>query len=325
MKHSASNGQIMTVLGPISADELGVTLVHEHMAFGFPGWSADETVAPYDPEAIAAKCLSILRDVKAVGVKSVIDATPCDVGGRDPAILKNLAEKSGVHIIATTGLYYEKDGGSSYFKWLQFAQRDVEQDIYELFKQEITAGIGKTGVRAGVIKVSTDDPSISEYEQMVARAAVRAANETGVPIITHCQGSTVGPAQQDLLLRLGANPKKIMIGHQNNSLDVDYHLSQLEKPDFFIAFDRTGSINDPKAEDCLIELIKKGHADRLMISHDSVGVWLGRPIDLGPKAAEWYPTYIHKRLIPKMKAAGVTDAQIQTMLVDNPRRLFAGE
>jgi hypothetical protein len=78
MSPSPSNVKVMTVLGPISADELGVTLVHEHMAFGFPGWSADESVAPYDPKAIEAKCLNILRDIKAVGVKSVIDATPCE-------------------------------------------------------------------------------------------------------------------------------------------------------------------------------------------------------------------------------------------------------
>jgi phosphotriesterase-related protein len=325
MNQSASNGMVMTVLGPIPANELGVTLVHEHMAFGFPGWSADETVAPYDREAIQAKCLTILNDIKAVGVTSVIDATPCDVGGRDPLMLKQLSEKSGVHIIASTGLYYERDGGAAYYKWLQFTKRDIAQDIYELFTQEITNGIGKTGVRPGVIKISTDDPAITDYEQLVAGAAVRAAKETGVPIITHCQGSTVGPAQQELFLRLGANPKRIMIGHQNNSLDINYHLSQLKQPGFFISFDRTGSINGPAAEDCIIELIKQGHADRLTLSHDSIGVWLGRPIDLGPAAADWYPTYIHNKLIPKMTAAGVTDKQIRTMLVDNPRRLFTGE
>ena len=325
MNHSENNGQVMTVLGPISADELGVTLIHEHMVFGFPGWHADETVAHKGPETIEAKCLGVLEDLKAVGIKSVVDATPCDVGGRDPVLLKTLAEKSGVHIIASTGLYFEKAGGAPYYNWLQFAKRDIEQDIYELFIQELTHGVGKTGVRPGVVKVCTDDPEITEYEQLVARAAVRAANETGVPIITHCQGDQVGPAQQDLFLSLGAHSHKIVIGHQNNSLDIDYHLSQLEKPGFFLAFDRTGSINDPKAEDCLIELIKQGHADRLMISHDFSCVWLGRPFDLGPPAADWYPTYIHKKLVPKMKAAGVSDAQIRTMLEDNPRRLFTGQ
>lgn len=314
----------MTVLGPIPSDDLGVTLVHEHMVFGFPGWFADETVAPYDRMAIEAKCLEVLKDIKSVGVQSIIDPTPCDVGGRDATLLKRLSEKSGIHIIAVTGLYYEKDGGAPYYRWLQFADRDIEKDIYELFKTEITTGIGKTGVRPGLIKVATDDPVITEYEQLIMRAAVQVSNETGVPIMTHCQGDTIGPAQQDLFLQLGANPKKIVIGHQNNSADIHYHLSQLEKPGFFLGFDRTGSINGPRAEESLIELIKKGYADRLMISHDSIGFWLGRPFDLGQKAAEWYPTYIHKKLIPKMKAAGITDAQVYTILVDNPRRFFTG-
>jgi phosphotriesterase-related protein len=315
----------MTVLGPISPDELGVTLMHEHFALGLPGWHADETMAPYDREAIESMGLRVLSDIKAVGVNSFVDATPCDIGGRDAAMMKKLSEISGVHIIASTGLYYEKDGGAAYFKFRRFVKRDIEQEIYELFKREITSGIGKTGIRAGVIKVSTDDPSITRYERLVAGAAVRAANETGLPIITHCQANTVGPAQQEMFIDLGANPKKIMIGHQNNSADLDYHLSQLERPGFFLGFDRIGSILGPGAEDCLIELIRKGYADRLMLSHDFIGVWLGRPMDFGSAGAEWYPTYIHKKLIPKMKAAGVTDSQIDAMLVHNPRRLFTGE
>ena len=80
-----------------------------------------------------------------------------------------------------------------------------------------------------------------------------------------------------------------MIGHQNNCADVNYHLSQLEKPCFFLGFDRTGSILGPKAEDCLIELIKKGYADRLLLSHDSIGVWLGRPMDFGPMGRRVVP------------------------------------
>ncbi|MDR3570505.1 MAG: hypothetical protein P4L43_20975 [Syntrophobacteraceae bacterium] len=324
MSRFCGNGEIMTVLGPICAEQLGVTLVHEHFAFGYPGWNA-QTQWPYDREAIEAASLKRLKDIKAVGVNSIIDATPGDVGGRDPLLMKSLAEKSGVHIIASTGLYCEKDGGAPYFKFLRFLRRDIEQDIYELLKTEITSGIGNTGIRPGVIKACTGDPEISGYERLVLRAAVRVSRETGTPIITHCQGATVGPVQQELFARLGANPKKIMIGHQNNSSDINYHLSQLERPGFSLGFDRTGSIMGPAAEGCIIELVKKGYANRLMLSHDSIGVWLGRPLEFGPMGAQWHPTYIHKRFIPKMRAAGVTEDQIHTMLVDNPRRLFTGE
>jgi phosphotriesterase-related protein len=72
----------------------------------------------------------------------------------------------------------------------------------------------------------------------------------------------------------------------------------------------------------MISLVKQGYADRIMLSHDSILVWLGRPMNPPAEWAVWYPTYIHKKLIPKMKAAGVTDEQVNTILVDNPRRLF---
>jgi len=250
------------------------------------------------------------------------------VGGRDPILLRNLAKKSGLNLILATGLYWEGEGGSRYYKWNQMVGRNIEDDIYELFKREITVGIGKSGVKAGVIKLASGDPKISDYEQVVFKAGVRAAKETGVPILTHTQGGTVGPAQQELFLSLGANPKRILIGHQNNSIDVNYHLAQLEKPGFFIGFDRTG-LRDVKAEDCIIELVKKGYANRVLLSHDAIGVWLGRPFTwpAAMKTLEetWYPTYIHKKLVPKMKEAGVTDEQITTMLVENPRRLLTGE
>lgn len=329
----ATAAQVMTVLGPVSADDLGVTLIHEHMAFHWPGWYADESVAPYNRDALEEQILKVLKDVKAVGVKTIVDAGMCDVGGRDPILLRNLARKSGLNIIMSTGLYFEREGASLYFKYRKWIfGANMEQEIYELFKKEITEGAWGTGIKAGMIKLASDDPNITDYEKVVFKAGVRAAKETGVPIITHTQGPHVGPVQQSLFLSLGANPKKIMIGHQNLSDDVNYHLFQLSKPGFYIGFDRLGlgaPWGKPGAEDCIIELIKKGYVNRIMLSHDTIAAWLGRPgivpDAVKPAVENWYPTYIHKKLIPKMKAAGITDEQIKTILVDNPRRFFKGE
>jgi phosphotriesterase-related protein len=322
---SAFAGKVMTVLGPIPSEKMGVTLMHEHFTFAYPGWYGDESVAPYDRKAIEKKCLKFLNDMKAVGVKTVVDPSMNDTGGRDPILMKSLAKKTGMNIIASTGIYVERLGGSGYYKFNKRVGRNIEDDFYELFMKEITVGIHGTGVKAGIIKVASDDPNMTEYEEAVFRAAVRAHKATGLPITTHTEGGTVGPKQQELLLKLGANPKKIIIGHQNNSVDIKYHLSQLEKPGFYIGFDRTGLRNVPKAEDNIIELVKMGYANRLTMSHDAIGVWLGRPFDTKSFPATWYPTYIHKTVIPKMKAAGITDEQIKTILVDNPRRFFDGE
>jgi phosphotriesterase-related protein len=316
---------VMTVTGPISSDDLGVTLMHEHFAFGYPGWYADDSLAPYDRQAVEAVCLKVLEGLKEAGIRTVVDATPVDVGGRDPFLLKSLSEKSGIHIIALTGIYTECGGGSGYFKWLaEMGGRNTEDDLCELFTRELTVGMGKSGVKAGLLKIATSDPVITEYEKMAIRAAVRVSKELGVSMTTHVEGPTVGPAQQDLLLELGADPLGIIIGHQNNSDDLDYHLSQLQKPGFYLGFDRTANIpmEPPGSEENIITLINQGYADRLMLSHDSITVWLGRPWVRPATWADWTPLYLHTKLIPKMKAAGVTDEQIKTIFVDNPRRFF---
>jgi len=316
---------VMTVTGPIPSDELGPTLIHEHFAFGYPGWYADDSLAPYDRQAIEAVCIEVLKDVKEAGVRTVVDATPVDVGGRDPYLLKSLSEKSGINIIAVTGVYTECGGAPGYYKWqAEMGRRNIEEDLCELYFRELTVGIGRSGVKAGLLKVATSDPVITDYEKIAMRAAVRVSKELGVSITTHTEGPTVGPAQQDFFIELGADPKGIMIGHQNNSDDISYQLSQLQKPGFYLGFDRTASIpmEPPGSEDNLISLVKQGYEDRIMISHDSITVWLGRPWVRPETWADWTPLYLHTKLIPKMKAAGVTDEQIKTIFVDNPRRFF---
>ena len=316
---------IMTVTGPIPPDRLGMTLMHEHFTFAYPGWFADDSLAPYDQKAAETACLKVLEDVKRLGVRTIVDATAADVGGRDPILLKRLSEKSGVNIIAATGLFPENVGAAGYYKWQSTMRgRNLENDLCELFSTELTVGIRGSGVKAGLIKVATGDPGISDYEATVLKAAVRVAEETGVSIITHTEAATVGPAQQELFLKLGANPNRIMIGHQNNSEVIDYALSQLGKPGFYLGFDRVNPLMSTVAEDNIVSLVLRGYSNRIMISHDCIFVWLGRPGRLPAQYADWYPDFLFKRLLPKMKAAGVTDEQILGILVDNPRRFFGG-
>ena len=319
--------QVMTVLGPIPVEKLGVTLTHEHAAAGVLSWFADESVAPHDQKQVETRWVKILNELKALGVQTVIDPMMADLGARDPIVLRNASQKTGIHTIMATGLWWEGGGGASYYMFLQKMGRNIEQDIYELFMREITVGVGKTGVKAGIIKLSSSDPKMTEYEKIVFKAGVRAAKETGLPITTHCEGPNVGPEQMDFFLSLGANPQKIIIGHQNNSTDLDYFLGQLSRPGFYLGFDRTG-FSDPKAEDCIIELVKRGYANRIVLSHDYCATWLGRSFKW-PEGRftekYYYPTYIHKQFIPRMKAAGVTDEQIRAMMVENPRRLFAAK
>src|SRR4030067_3529479 len=100
-------GMINTVRGPISPDKLGTTLMHEHFPFAYPGWFADGAIAPGDYKAALKTNLGVIKAAKAVGIKTIVDATPNDVGGRNPELYKKLAKKTGINIICSTGLYTE--------------------------------------------------------------------------------------------------------------------------------------------------------------------------------------------------------------------------
>lgn len=320
---------VNTVLGPISPDKLGTTLMHEHFAFAYPGWFADSTIAPYDFNAVLKTDLGVIATAQKYGIKTIVDATTNDVGGRDPELYKALAKKTGMNIICSTGLYTEKEGSPAYFKNLRWGT-DISEMISEIFIKEITVGIGKTGVKAGVIKVGTG-PKMTPYEAAVLKAAVIAQKATGVPIITHTEGPTGGVEQAELFAAEGADLKKVMIGHVSNSRDIEYHKAILAKG-VNIAFDRIGldiitpfDINVKN----VAELCKLGYADKIMLSHDTVNVWLGRmtevPEKYKPGFQNWRIDHISKDFLPALKAQGVTDEQIKTMMVDNPRNLFLGK
>jgi phosphotriesterase-related protein len=326
---------VNTVLGPMSPDKLGITLVHEHFAFAYPGWFADATVNPYDFDAVLKTNIEVIKKAQKYGITTIIDATPNDTGGRDPELYKALAKQTGMNIICSTGLYTEHEGSPAYWKTRQdWYKTDISKFMAELFIKEITQGIGKSGVKAGVIKCGTSGGGkISPYETAVLKAAVAAQKATGVPIITHTEGPAGGIEQAELFAAEGANLKKVMIGHVSNSKDNAYHKAILAKG-VNIAFDRIGlDIFNPTEviAQNVADLVKAGYVKQIMLSHDTVNVWLGRsltldtPAEVNKALANWQIDHISKNFIPMLKAKGVTDEQIKTMMVDNPRNLFLGK
>jgi phosphotriesterase-related protein len=322
-------GMINSVLGPISPDKLGQTLMHEHFTFSVPGWFADATIAPEDFKAALKTNLGHIKTAKALGIKTIVDATPNDTGGRDPKLYKALAQKGGINIICSTGLYFEHGGCPTYWKQRIRWGTDISKMMSELFIKEITQGIGKTGVKAGVIKVGTS-PKMTPYEEAVFKAAVVAQKATGVPIITHTEGPTGGVEQAEFFIKEGADLKKVMIGHVSNSKDTEYHKAILAKG-VYIAFDRIG-IDTITPFDVNVknvtELCKLGYAEKIILSHDNVLVRLGRPVEIPEKSRPLYANrridHISKDVIPALKSDGVTDEQIKAMMVDNPKNLFLG-
>jgi len=330
VKSRMKPGMVNSVLGPISPSKLGATLMHEHLAYAYPNWLADATMAPYDFNAVLKTNIEVIKKAQKYGIKTIVDATTNDVGGRDPELYKALAKKTGINIICSTGLYTEIEGAPAYFKMrLDWYKTDISKMISELFIREITQGIGKSGVLAGVIKVGSS-PKMTPYEAMVHKAAVIAQKATGVPIITHTDGPTGGIEQADLLKKEGADCTQVMIGHVSNSPDLAYHKAILERG-VYIAFDRIGLdifTPAPVIIKNVAELCKLGYADKIMLSHDTVNVWLGRPIETPEEVvkalADWRIDFISEKVLPALKAQGVTDEQIKQMMEVNPKNLFMG-
>jgi len=320
--------KVNTVCGPVSAGEIGTTLMHEHIQYGYVGWYA-HTNMKNDRKKIFDVAMKAMEDIKACGVKTFVDATPAD-SGRDPLLYKEISEASGVHIVCSTGLYTEAQGGTPYFKFHASLIDGVEM-LTELFVAEIEEGIGDTGIKAGVIKVATGMGVISDYERMILRAAGRAQKKTGVPIITHTEAGTMGPEQVDILVSEGANPKQIAVGHAGGSADLKYHSRILDKG-VNLAFDRLGldaelwkAGPDKFRKASIAGLISMGYASQLIFSHDTVLNWLGRPVEL-PKemVGNWYPTHIFEHILPDLQAAGVPEKALRAILTDNPRKMFEG-
>jgi phosphotriesterase-related protein len=139
--------QVMSVTGPVTAAELGRTLVHEHIVVGMPGQELDPTQAP-DRRDIVAMAVDKLQELKDHGVDALVDPCPIELG-RDPELYAEVSERSGVRIVFATGFYYEASGIPLYWR-----ARD-KQEIAELYLHELTHGVGRTGLRPGVIKAAT--------------------------------------------------------------------------------------------------------------------------------------------------------------------------
>jgi phosphotriesterase-related protein len=200
-----------------------------------------------------------------------------------------------------------------------------------VFIRELTEGIGETGIRAGIIKVATGHPTISEYEKKILIAAAKASVETGAPITTHTDEGRLGDEQQKILTDAGVPAHKIIIGHSCGTDDNAYHMKLIEGGSY-LGFDRFGiEVLQPDAKRIasLLAVVKKGAASRVVVSHDSVWCWRGQPIPNTEAFAEllavWTPSHFFTGIMPKLLEGGATKEQIEMMLVDNPRRFFSGQ
>jgi phosphotriesterase-related protein len=313
--------QVETTAGPVDASELGKTLIHEH----FRG--RDEAIAhqwphAYDEDEEWRVSLEQAEGVKSHGVKTIVEPTAMLLG-RSVPLLQRVASETGLNIVACTGIY-TYDHLPHYF-----VNRDVDA-MADLFVHDIEQGIQGTDVKAAFIKCAADEPGVTDNIEKVHRAAARASLRTGRPIMAHSRpASNTGPRQVEIFLEEGVAPEKIQIAHTGDSDDLDYIHGLLDKG-VYIGLDRFGLPmflpTEPRIRTAL-KLLEEGHVERMFISADFVAALDWFPpeaeeqlIAAGVVEEDWSMTLIFERIIPALKEGGMTDEQLETMLVANPAR-----
>jgi phosphotriesterase-related protein len=262
-----------------------------------------------------------LRKFKADGGGTVVDMT-CHGWGRDPEALKEISRKSRVHIIACAGFYVEDCMPS----WV--TKKTVDQ-LAEWIEQEIKVGCNAkqsnqiTDVRAGVIKTSVSRPRFSHLELKGLKAVAKAHLKTGAPISSHnsagvrfeYEGGNIGQELLDFLEEEGINPESVILGHSDENPDIRV-LTKLAKRGAFIQFDLIGKsfVLDETRADMAVGLKDRGLLTHLLLSQDQcLKPFLQKYGGLG------YSDLI-KRFVPMLKERGMTEEDVETLLVKNPAK-----
>ncbi len=320
-----ATNKVQTTTGTADPTQLGRTLIHEHIMVGYPGWELDAKAPKFKRAEGLVRAVDQMHELQSFGVRTFVDPCPMDMG-RDVEFLAEVSQRSGMNIVCTTGAYFEAEGNTYTFRHLS-----VEQ-ITEIYVSEIEEGIRETGIKAGAIKIATGAPTVSPYERKLVTAGARAAKITGVPIISHTQNGCCGHDQIDIVTGEGVAPERLVVGHSDGNPEHPYHKSLAERG-AFVGFDRFGiSLFQPDEVriDNIMKLVAAGHLERILVSHDSIVCWLGRPVPYAQSFEEmlqmlpnWRSTHIFKEIVPQLRERGLSDAQIDTILIGNPRRLFA--
>ena len=307
---------IDSVSGPLDTADLGFTLMHEHILVQSPG--VKDNFAVFDREAELANAVQRLKEVQERGVKTLVDLTVAN--WRDIPFVKEAVAASGVQVIVATGLYWEVP---HHFRAM--SGRPIEY-IAELFQRDITDGIMDTGVKAGVIKCATDEPGVTPDVERVLRASAKAHRATGVPISTHTHAaSEVGLKQQDVFEDEGVDLGRVVIGHSGDTEDTAY-LQKLCDRGSFIGMDRFGVdlfLPTPQRVATVKKMCDLGYANKMVLSHDAACYFDWVDPNLRAKVLpNWNFNHIPDDVLPALLDAGVSDDDITTMTVDNPRRIF---
>lgn len=317
---------IDTVRGPVATGDLGVVLMHEHVFVLSPEIIANYPEGWGDEAAREADAVGKLNALAAIGVDTIVDPTVIGLGRYIPRI-QRVAAQTDLQIVVATGVYTYNDVPMYFHFTGPGTALDGPETMTDLFVRDITEGIAGTGVKAAILKCATDEPGLTPGVERVLRAVAQAHRQTGVPITTHTHAATRrGLEQQRVFAEEGVDLRRVIIGHSGDTTDVGY-LEELIAAGSYLGMDRFGLDNVLSFEDrvdTVARMCERGYADKMVLSHDASCY-----IDWLPEAAlpfalpNWHYLHIHNDVLPALRQRGVTEDQISTMLVDNPRAIFS--
>ncbi len=321
---------VQTVTGPVDTTDLGRTYMHEHVFVlsadvqqNYPGeWGEED-----DRVTDAVEKLTALAEQ---GVRTIVDPTVIGLGRYIPRIQRVAEKLPQLNIVVATGCY-TYDDVPFFFHYRgpalnEVVGAEVPDPMVDLFVGDIEEGIAGTGAKAGLLKCAIDAPGLTPGVERVMRAVAKAHHRTGTPITVHTHpGTRTGlDVKRVMCDEEGVDPRRIVLGHSGDTTDVD-HLTALAEAGFVLGMDRFGINLDTTFEaraDTLVEMCRRGFADQMVLSQDASCYidW----IDPGVKAmlTQWHYLHIAEEVLPYVREHGVTEEQIETMLVGVPRRYF---
>jgi predicted metal-dependent phosphotriesterase family hydrolase len=334
--------RVQTVLGPVEPRDLGRVLPHEHLLALTPGPWLSGGRAPRDEDQIQ-RAVEALSGLPQLGFGTVVDLSPYGVVGRDAdgrnvALLQEISRRTGLHAVTGTSVYLEAFSPG----WTVSAS---VEEMTERFLRDATEGIDGTGVLAGVLgEQATGLGTITEHERKCLVAAARVARMTGLALMTHTTHGTMALEQIDLLGEEGVDLDRVVIGHMDTHPDTDYVL-EVAALGVTVAIDTVGKQSwdfrvEPDPPDApdgeftkrayrrsdhvraarVAALVEAGFTDRVLLSHDLTGeeVYLNRQTH-----GQWGYTYLGTTFAGLLAEHGVSAADLDVMLRDNPARILA--
>lgn len=304
------NPEVMTVLGPVEASALGITLPHEHILCDL--WRVTR-----DPRHFMIDVPLAVEEVgrfKAAGGGSIVDCTTQHFG-RDPLALRSVARAAGIHVIMGCGWYREP-----------FYDRSIYEgsvgSIAAAIEREVLEGVGDTSIRPGILgEIGTDLHYVSPAEERVFRAVARVQKRTGLTITTHTARCPVGLDQLTLLAEEGTDLRRVIIGHCDTYPDPEFH-EAIVRRGAYVQFDNVRGESEWDTKNriqWIRRLVESGHIRQVLLSQD---------VYMKPLLVAYGGTgygYVLTEFVPRLLAAGLSREQVQTLLVDNPRDALTGE